>query len=64
MLIMNGENVTVVPVHAMKMYWGSRDIYPLILNLGPGWGSVVYFLPEKDFLYLLYRKQGAPQSRT
>ena len=38
MLIMNGENVTVVPVHAMKMYRGSRDIYPLILNLGTGWG--------------------------
>jgi len=33
----------IVPVCAMKAYWRSRGIAPLIFNLGTGWKMVVNF---------------------
>jgi len=39
------REVKVVPVHATKAYSESRDIAPLILNLGCGWRWLVNFRP-------------------
>ena len=35
----------IFPVHAVKAYWGSRHIAPLIFNLVTGWRWVVNFTP-------------------
>jgi hypothetical protein len=35
--ILYKSELKVIPVHAMKAYRESRDIVPLILNLGCGW---------------------------
>jgi hypothetical protein len=40
-----GKKCKVVPVHAMKAYWGSKGIAPFILNPG-------LFTKEKDSWYL------------
>ena len=49
-----GKKCKVVPVHAMKVYWGDRGIAPLILNLGTIWRWVVSFTPRP--LYRWQRK--------
>jgi hypothetical protein len=37
MQMLHKSEVKVVPVHARKAYRESKDIVPLILNLGYGW---------------------------
>jgi hypothetical protein len=41
-----------LPVHAMKTYWGSRGIVPLILNVGTKWRWVFSFTSQ-----LLYSQE-------
>jgi len=42
---------TVVPVHSVKrVRRGSRDISPLILNLGTRWRWVFSFTTRPDYL--------------
>jgi hypothetical protein len=56
--------------HAMKTYWGSGSIVPLILDLGTRWRQVVSFMPRlpypqgKSPWYLLDSRLGGPQSRS
>jgi hypothetical protein len=42
--------VTVVPVHTVKHTEGSRDIAPLIINLGTRWRCVVSYSPRPPYL--------------
>jgi hypothetical protein len=56
--------------HAMKAYWGSGGIAPLILHLGTRGRWVVSFTPlplhprRKNLRYPLHRRVGGPQSRS
>jgi hypothetical protein len=56
--------------HAMKVYWGSGDVAPRILDLGNRWRWVVSFTCQplypqgKSPCYSLDRRLGGPQSRS
>jgi hypothetical protein len=44
-----GDDNKVFPGDVMKAYRGSKDIDPLILNLGTTWRSVVKFMPRSPY---------------
>jgi hypothetical protein len=58
----------VFPVHAMKAYWGSIGIAPLILNFGLRWRWLSSlpgrFIPGKEHWYPFYRRLSGTQSRS
>jgi hypothetical protein len=63
-------SVNLTKHHAMKTYWGSGGIAPIILKLGTRWRRIVSFTPRslylrgKSPLYQLDRRLGGLQSRT
>jgi len=54
----------LVPVHVLKACSGSRDVTPLILNLGTRWNWVVNFTPGKKLPYQVKMRLGGPQGRS
>ena len=44
-MVISKVKVKVVPLHSMEACRGSRDIVPLILNLGTTWRQVFNFIP-------------------